>query len=341
MIRGEKAVKPIRVVQYGLGPIGIASAQALLEKSRFELVGAVDIDPAKAGRDLGEVLGIRKRLGLRVDTDARVLLRRTRAQVVVHTTRSRFKEVYPQLDQIVREGVSVVSSTEELLFPRLKNPGLSSKLDRLAGKHGATIVGTGVNPGFVMDTLALVLTGVCREVRSLRIRRRVDASTRRMPLQRKVGAGLSQAEFRKLVRGHKLGHVGLVESMALIASGLGWNLDRVTEKIEPVVAEERLKTQYFLVEAGQVCGLKHTGAGYRSGRRVIDMDLRMYLGAKDPHDSIDILGNPELHLVLPGGVAGDVATVASLVNAIPRVLEAGPGLKTLLDLTLPRAVCAL
>jgi 4-hydroxy-tetrahydrodipicolinate reductase len=334
-------MKAIRVVQYGLGPIGCDTARTLLRKDGVEVVGAVDIAPDKVGRDLSEVLGLDVKLGVKVGDDPVAVLRKTRAQVVAHTTGSFLRDVFGQLEQAVVAGVNVVSSTEELLFPQLRNAELAARLDRAARRGGATVLGTGVNPGFVMDTLALVLTGVCKDVRSIKIRRCLNASMRRMPLQRKVGAGLKEAEFRRLVRQGKLGHIGLLESMHLVAAGLGWNLSRVREKVEPVLAETRQETPYFTVEPGAVCGLKHTAAGFRNGTKVLDFDLRMYLGAQDPVDAIEIDGEPSLQVMIPGGVAGDVATVASLVNAVPLVLEAAPGLKTVLDLPIPRAFRAV
>jgi 2,4-diaminopentanoate dehydrogenase len=329
-------MKPIRVIQYGLGPIGCETAKVLLNRKGVELVGAVDIAPEKAGRDLGDLLGSEK-LGLIVSADPEPLFAKTRAQVVTHTTRSFLKDVYDQLEAAARAGLSVVSSTEELLYPQLRSPDLAARLDRVARRYGATILGTGVNPGFVMDTLALVMTGVCRSVRRIRITRRVDAATRRLPLQRKVGAGMKPAEFRKLVREGKLGHIGLLESLHLVSTGLGWTLSKVTEKIDPVLAETRQVTSYFTVEPGEVCGIKHTAAGFCNGRRVIDLDLAMFIGAVEPADIIEIEGDPGLTVQIPGGVAGDVATVAALVNAIPAVLGAEPGLKTVLDLPIPRA----
>lgn len=330
-------MKSIKVVQYGLGPIGCAAARAILEKKGLELVGAVDIAPEKTGKDLAEIIGMSGKLGIRVSADAGALFKKTRPDAAVHTTRSFFRDVYPQLEEAARAGINVVSSTEELLYPQLRNPKLAARLDRVARRSGATLLGTGVNPGFVMDTLALVLSGVAREVRSIRITRRVDASTRRMPLQRKVGAGMSVSEFRAQVKAGKLGHIGLLESMALVAAGLGWKLDTMREKVEPVVAESPRRTKFFRVAKGEVCGLKHSAAGLRNGRTLIAMDLRMYIGAENPQDAIEIDGDPPLHLFIQGGVAGDVATVASLINAIPRVVEAEPGLKTMLDLPIPRA----
>ena len=334
-------MKPVRVIQYGLGPIGCATALALLEKRDVEIVGAVDIAPEIVGKDLGEILGISGKLGVRVTDDAPALFRKVKAHAITHTTGSFFKDVYGQLEQAAQAGINVVSSTEELLFPQLRNPSLAARLDRVARKGGASIFGTGVNPGFVMDLLALVLSGVSRKVRSVRITRYVDAATRRMPLQRKVGAGLMPGEFRNLVKVGKLGHIGLMESMYLVARGLGWELSESREKIEPVTAEKKQVTEHFTVEPGRVAGLKHTACGLCDGRKVIDMELRMYIGAPDPMDSIEIDGDPKLSLRISGGVAGDVATVAMVVNAIPRVIEASPGLKTLLDLPVPRAFLAV
>jgi 2,4-diaminopentanoate dehydrogenase len=334
-------MKPIRVIQFGLGPIGCATALAAMKREGVEMVGAIDIAPDKIGRDLSEVLGLPKKLGILISADAASVFRKVKAHVALHTTGSFFKDVYEQLELAAMSGVSVVSSTEELFYPELRNPHLARKLDRLAKKHGCTILGTGVNPGFVMDTLALVLSGVCTEVRRIKITRRVDASTRRMPLQRKVGAGMKPAEFRRLVREGKLGHIGLLESMYFIAKGLGWSLTRHTERIEPALAEKEQRTKFFTVAPGEVAGIKHSCSGFCGARRVIDLDLQMYIGAEDPLDSIEIDGAPPLTMILPGGVAGDIATVAALVNGIPRVLEGEPGLKTMLDLPIPRAFRAV
>jgi hypothetical protein len=334
-------VKTIRVVHSGLGPIGCETVRTLLEKKDVRIVGAVDIDPGKIGRDLGEILGAGRKLGTIVSEDAAAVFRKSRPHVLTHTTTSSFQDVYDQLALAAGSGVHVVSSTEELVYPQLRNPALAGKLDRIARRNGAAIFGTGVNPGFVMDTLALVLTGVSRRIRKIGITRRVDASTRRMPLQRKVGAGMKPAEFRQLIRQGKLGHIGLLESMYLVALGVGWTLDRHTEKIEPVVAESLQETDYFTVRPGYVAGIAHTASGFCGGRRVIDLELHMYIGAPDPVDSIEIDGDPPLTFTVAGGVPGDLATVAAVVNAIPRVLEAQPGLKTMLDLPIPRAFRAV
>ena len=233
--------------------------------------------------------------------------------------------------------MNVVSSTEELLFPYDRHPRLSARLDEQARAHGVTVLGTGVNPGYVMDSLALMATGVCREVRRLDIERVVDAAQRRLPLQRKVGAGLTPAEFDERKRAGAFGHIGLVESALLVADGLGWPLDRVDERLEPVIAPTDVETPFLRVTAGQVAGIHHTVRGHRGESEVLSLDLRMYVGAENPRDAIRVDGDPPIDLLVRGGVFGDTATVATLVNAVPLVVAAAPGLVTVKDLPLPRA----
>ena len=329
--------RKIKVVQYGLGPIGMDTAKEVLRRENLQLVGAIDIAPEKKGEDLGDLLGMKGPLGIIVSDDADSVLSKNKPDVVLHTTQSFVKVVYPQLKEIIQSGANVVSSTEELLYPQLKNPQIAAEIDELAKEHKVTVLGTGVNPGFVMDTLALVLTGVCTEVRRIKVTRVVDVSTRRLPLQRKVGAGLAREEFERRIKEGSLGHVGLAESVALIAHGLGWALEDIRESIQPVIATKDLETEYFKISEGRVAGIKHIARGLKDQQEAIILDLRMYVGAEEPGDSICIDGTPTIDMAIRKGIMGDIATVASLVNAIPRVLEAEPGLKTMADLPIPRA----
>ncbi len=310
----------------------------VLRKEGMQIVGALDLDEEKIGKDLGEILNIPERLGVVVSDVPQTLFAGTSADVVVHTTGSRLVDVYPQIQEAVSAGLNVVSSAEELLLPGLRHPELAEELDQLAKARGVTVLGTGVNPGFVMDSLPLFLTSVCQQIKRIRVERVVDASTRRLPLQRKIGSGLTPGQFRERVNQGKLGHVGLVESLALIAHGLGWELDQIKETVDPVIAQADIETKYVKVSKGEVSGIKHIARGYRDGQEVITLDLRMYLGAEAPHDSIQIEGEPHLDLRINGGTAGDKATAAILVNCIPRVVESPPGLITMKDLPIPPAV---
>ena len=329
--------KQIRVIQYGLGPIGQAAAKLALEKKDIKLVGAVDIDPDKAGKDLGVILG-GKKLGIPVVASIKDLPKSAKPEIAIHCTVSWLNDAMLQFEELAKAGISVVSSTEELLCPSWKYPKLAAKLDKIAKKGGVSILGTGVNPGFVLDTLPIVLSGVCLNVKKIVSEREVNAATRRLPLQQKVGAGITTAEFRRRVKTGKMGHAGFIETIALVAYALGWKLDKITETIQPKIADKTYKTRYLTVQKGQVTGIHQVCKGYKDGKVLIHADLQMYVGAKNPHDKIVIDGEPKIECNLVNGVAGDQATVAMLVNAIPLVKTAHSGLKTMADIRIPRCL---
>lgn len=317
----------LRIVQYGLGAIGSDIARYVLSLPQYKLVGAVDIDPRKIGKDIGEVLGLGKKLGVVVSGNASVL-REAKAELVLHSTTSQLKAIRPQLIESIESGCSVISTCEELIYPYGRNPQIAEEIDRLAKGRGVAVLGIGINPGFVMDTLPLMLTSVCQDVKKIKATRIVDASMRRLPLQRKIGAGLSVREFKERVSAGSIGHVGLVESARMIADSLGWKLDDMIESIEPVVAQKSIQTQFLKVEEGMVAGIRQILKCTMGGEEVITLELQMHVDAEDPHDSILIDGTPPIDVNLRGGIHGDSATVAIVVNAIPRILASSPGLLT-------------
>ena len=326
----------IKIAQFGLGPIGLETLKLAATKPWAEIVGGVDIDPAKIGQDLGALTRNRDLRGRQVRRSLEELVARNRPDVIFHTAVSRFKDAFAQIEPMARRGISVVSSCEELLFPALREPALAAKLDRVCKQAGARVVGTGVNPGFVMDLLPVCLTGVSREVRAVHVQRVVNASTRREPLQRKIGSGLPPAEFRRRFKQGKAGHAGLKESLALIAHCLGWPVRRIVETGDAVVAGHNIRTRFLEVKKGQTCGLHQHAEATVNGRVCLTLDLKMYLDAKDPHDAVQVEGEPPLDIVIRGGVAGDQATVAALVNTAPRLLAAPAGLLLTTDLPVPR-----
>jgi 2,4-diaminopentanoate dehydrogenase len=325
----------IKLAQFGLGPIGLETLKLAATKPWAQIVGGIDIDPAKIGQDLADLTETKSLRGGRVYGSLDELVAHEKPDVIFHTAVSKFKAAFGQLEPMARYGISVVSSCEELLFPQLREPKLAGKLDQLCRKSGARMVGTGVNPGFVMDVLPLCLTGVSREVRAIHVQRVVDAATRREPLQRKIGSGLPPKEFRRRLKAGRAGHAGLRESLALMAHCLGWKLTDIVESGDAVVAEQDIRTRFLEVKPGQTCGLHQHAEGRVKGKVRLTLDLKMYLGARDPHDAIQIEGDPPLALLLQGGVAGDQATVAALVNTAPRLLEAAAGLRLMTDLSLP------
>lgn len=317
-----------RVICYGLGPIGLGIARLALGRPGIEIAGAIDIDPDKAGRDLGELLGVGP-TGVTISADAAATLATARPEVVLHATSSSLTRVVPEMIAIAEAGANLVSTCEELAYPWTAQPQLAAELDAAARRAGITLLGTGVNPGYAMDALPLMLTAPCASVRAVRVLRVVDAARRRGPLQRKVGAGLTTAEFEARVRDGLVRHVGLPESLHMLTTSLGWHLDRVEDTIAPVVAGQPIATEYVRVEAGQVAGVRQVARGFVQGREVLNLELRMYLGAPDPQDTVDIDGDPPVHMTIAGGLHGDIATAAIVVNAIPSVVRAAPGLASM------------
>lgn len=234
--------------------------------------------------------------------------------------------------------VSIVSTTEELSYPFVKYPDLSKELDERAKAKNVWILGTGVNPGFVLDTLIVTLSGVCQHVNSIRAERVVDTSRRKLPLQKKIGAGLTQAEFESKVAEGSIKHVGLPESVGLIALAMGWKLGEIQERISPIVAEKDVSSDFIKIPAGGVAGMRQLAKGILAGFELIVLDLRMYSGAQNPHDSILIDGVPPVDMTIRGGVHGDSATPAIIVNSLPKMERLEPGLRTMVDLP-PIAPC--
>jgi len=328
-------MKKIKVAQFGLGPIGIESVTLAASQGWLEIVGGVDIAPEKTGRSLAEIAGVPSLEGAKVYPSIDALLSAATPDVILHTASSSAATSLQQVRPALERGISVASTCEELIFPRLKTAAVADEYDALCQRTGARVVGTGVNPGFVMDILPIVLTGVSRQVNSIYVERVVDASTRRQPLQAKIGSGRPPEEFRAAFKAGKAGHAGFQQSLALVAHAMGWKLESIIETCEPVVADARIRTKFFDVQAGQTRGLHQRTIALVDGEARIVLDLTMALGEANPHDTVVVRGRPDLHLTLNGGVAGDDATVAALINIVPRLVAANAGLRLVTELATP------
>ena len=325
----------IRVVLVGLGPIGAAVARQLATRPGFRIVGAIDIDPNKAGRDAGDVIELGKKLRVKVTADIGKTLRATKPDVAVLCTSSSLKTVMPQFEEVLKRRVPIVTTTEEAAYPAPRNQRLVRKLDEAARKARVAVLGTGVNPGFLMDALPIALTAVCERVDRVEVHRVQDARIRRLPFQQKIGAGLTTEQFQLGVEAGTLRHVGFTESIHMIADALGWPLDRVTDEITPKIAEHAVESDLLAVDPGYVSGIVQDGVGYVKGKPLVTLHLEAYLGAPQSYDSVLIEGSARIYSKIEGGVHGDIATASIAVNAIPAVLAAAPGFRTMRDVRLP------
>jgi 4-hydroxy-tetrahydrodipicolinate reductase len=330
-------MEKIKVIIYGCGVMGRNVAEALCDKKSFDIVGAVDINPKLLGRDLGEILDKPRNLGVTIEGDANALFSRLDAHAVVLTTTSHLKSVLPEIKQCARSGLNIVSTCEELSYPWKRNPELAQDIDVIAKENGVTVVGTGINPGYLMDSLPLTLTAPCLRVDTIKVTRMMNSARRRIPFQTKVGTSMTPEEFKaKIDDGIITGHVGLLESINMIAAGLGWELDRARElPPEPVITTNPVDTGLGTVNPGNVIGLKSVAFAEISEKKVITLEFYAYAGVEEEYDEVLIEGVPKIHEKIIGGVHGDIGTVAMTINTIPKAVEAPAGIKIMKDIAPP------
>ena len=317
-----------KIIQIGLGPLGVKINKYINERDCFEIVGAVDKNPEIAGQDLGDHCG-GKTNGIKIKTSIDEVSEKDTADVALLTTVSSMEKIAPQIEELVRYEINIVSTCEELSYPWNTAPELAHKIDELAKAHGVTVLGTGVNPGFLMDALPAFMTSVCQKVGSVKVNRYQDAAYRRKPFQQKIGAGLTQEEFEEKKQEGTLRHVGLTESMQYIAAKLGWRLEKTEDIIEPVIAEKDINTNGVHIAKGNARGVRQMGYGYIAGEKKIELIFHAAVGEPESYDEIIIKGTPDISSRIKGGVNGDIATCAITLNAIRSAMEAQPGLQTM------------
>lgn len=325
-------VRPIRVVQYGLGATGKAIARVVARTPGLLLVGGIDHDPALLGRDVGSVIELGRELGCQIAAEPNSVLNAAHPDIVIVATRPSLSEAYTQIAACLRARVNVLSTCEELIYPRARYPELSNNLNQLARQGGASVLGIGVNPGFIQDLLPLILTGPCINVERISATRVFDASLRRATLHERIGAGTVPSDFERRVEDGHLPHTGLNESVQLIAHSIGWQLDRVEERVTSILTDEWVHQEYVNVAPGQVIGARQTATGYVHGHDVIVLTWQVSVGAPESYDEIIIDGKPPIRMRIDGGIHGGEAAPALVVHAIAPTVAATPGLHTVLDL---------
>lgn len=322
----------IKIIQIGLGPIGQQLTRYLTERNGIQVVGGVDLDPDKTGKDIGKLAGINK-LDVSVSPDLGSVMEETEADIAVISTVSSLQKIEPQIKEAANFKLHIVSTCEELMCPFDLQPEIAERIDQYCREKGIACIGTGVNPGFLMDYLPAVLTSVCQKVDYVQVDRYQDAGSRRLPFQQKIGAGLTQAEFK--AKEDSIRHVGLKESVYLLARALGWEMQKVEETLTPVFAEETIEMENILIEKGNIAGVEQIAKGYKDNEVVISLNFKAAVGLSRSYDSVEIIGNPGFKSVIDGGINGDVATSAIIVNTIRSVNTMNPGLKTMLEIPAP------
>ncbi len=322
----------VKIIQIGLGPIGQQLTRYMVERDGIEIVAGVDLDPNKAGKDIGGLAGVKKP-GVLIYPSLEAAMKNTEADTAVISTVSSLKKVEPQIYEAADFNLNVVSTCEELVHPFNTQPELAGRIHEYCKNKEVTCIGTGVNPGFLMDYLPAVLTSVCQRVDHVKVNRFQDASVRRLPFQQKIGAGLTETEFE--AKKDSIRHVGLKESMYLLGEALGWKLEKVTETLTPVFAETMMDTGDLLVKKGSVAGVEQIAKGFVDDHEVIALNFKAAVGLHRSYDSIEISGNPGFSSIIDGGINGDIATSAIIVNAIRSAASTNSGLKTMLEIPAP------
>ncbi len=319
----------MKIVQIGLGPIGIQVVKYVTERNGIEVAAAVDNDPEKAGKLLSDICDS-SAPEIPIHSGLSSALQNVAPDIAVVTTVSKLSKIENLLTEVADAGLDVVSTCEELTYPWQTQPSIAQRIDAVCKKNEISCLSTGVNPGFLMDYLPSVLTSVCQKVDHVKIERKQNASFRRRPFQQKIGVGLTPEEFEK--KKESIAHVGLPESTYMIAKALNWEPIEMRESIKPVIAKSDVSSNGVSVAKNYVLGVRQIAKGFLNEREVIHLEFKAAIGEDETQDVIEIAGIPSIRSVIDGGVNGDIATAAITVNAIRSVLKLQPGLKTMLDI---------
>lgn len=330
--------KPFRVIQVGFGSLGRHIASAIINRENLELVAVIDANPDLENKIVGELMEEETDSDIIITNDLKMVLKASPADIAIVATASSLEAVTSTIETCLENGLDVISICEELSFPYRKQSVIAKRLDRIAKKEGKTVVGTGINPGYLMDLLPIVLTGPCQHVDTITVTRHMNSSHRRPSFQKKIGTGMTVDEFRrKIDDGNITGHVGLVESIQMIDAGLHLGLDEIEEiPPEAIIADQEITNSFTTIKKGDVLGLRSVGVGRREGKQIVTLDFQAYAEATPQYDEIIIDGLPPIQQRIKGGVQGDLGTIGMIINLIPIVIQESPGLKTMKDLPVPR-----
>ncbi|PQJ79714.1 NAD(P)H-dependent amine dehydrogenase family protein [Polaribacter porphyrae] len=324
------------ILQIGFGPLGIQIAKYIADKTTVKTVAGVDINPNYVGKNLSDLNeNLSEEVVIYNSVESAIASLEKKPDAVIITTVSSLEKLIPQVEEVAKFGIPVISTCEELSYPWQLQPELSKKLDVICKENNIACLGTGINPGFLMDYLPSVLTSISKEIEHITVERIQDATPRRVPFQKKIGAGLDVDAFRKKEAEGTLRHVGLLESVYLLADAIGLQLDKVTESLDPVMAEEAVASDAIQVKKGQARGVEQIGYGYVNGVEKIKMHFKAAIGEKKSFDKVSIKGVPNFSSEIEGGINGDIGTCAITINCINSILKAPAGLQTMSSIAVP------
>ena len=333
----------IRVLVLGTGQMGSGIARLVLQKEGLQLSGVYARRKQREGMEVGRVIGLGRDLGIHVGTNLEEVLKRVRPHLAIQATCSTLDDALGEISTLLRYGVHVISIAEEMAFPRYRSPTMADEMETLAIQHSVALLGTGINPGFVLDLLIIALTGICADVQAISAQRVNDLSPYGPSVLATQGVGLTPEEFDKGVeKGRVVGHIGFPESIHMLASALGWTIARIEEERKPIISKVFRETPFVVVQPGQVAGCLHRAVAYRGDQAVVTLNhpqqIHPHLEGVETGDVIEITGTPNLRLVGTPEIPGGVGTCALAINMIPRVLNAQPGLYSMADLPVPAAI---
>jgi len=325
------------VIQVGFGPMGRLVAKLLFKRQNINLLSIIDIDPSLKNRNVRDILEDETLPDLEIKSDVEEVIKGNSIDVMIIATSSSIEKIHPLVKLAVNSGINVISLCEQLSYPFLKYPKISGEIDSLAKEKKVTVLGTGINPGYLMDLLPIVITAPTQKVDHITVTRMMNSAKRRGPFQKKIGTGLTVEEFEKKISNKEItGHVGLEESIGMILSALGLDYDEIKEfSPEPVIADKEIVTPYTKVEPGEVCGLKSIAIASNNGKEIVKLEFVAFAGEHEEYDSITIDGIPNIKQKIIGGVHGGIGTAAMIANLIPKVYSSPPGLLTMKDISVP------
>lgn len=335
----------VKVAIWGFGAMGSGMAKMLLKKRGVDIVGVCDMAPNRVGKSIYEVLEVEKgsRPEVIIKPEIDEVLTEGCCDVCLVATDTFTKKVFPKLKTILEKKINVITTAEEMAYPQAQNPELASELDRIAKENGVSLLGTGINPGLIMDLLVVCLSGCMMDVEHIEAKRVNSLSPFGPAVMEEQGVGATTQEFEKGVKNGTLaGHVGFAESVRMIGDAIGWKVEKFEQQMKPIVTSVDRKSPYGFAKAGDVAGVNMTGQGWVDGEVKIDMihpqQIEPEMEGTETGDYITIKGTPSIHMANKPEVEGGIGTIAMCVNMIPHVINADPGLRTMLDLPVPRAI---